>query len=87
MASVCFCIRFAWPSFGSKEGYRGDFSVNCQKLAPCLAESILGSSKDRCAADQGWAIRNGGSTSATTDLRRKKKKLWHSCNCIQKRGG
>lgn len=36
-------------------GYSGGFSEKLPEVALCLAEQIPGSSKDRCAADEGWA--------------------------------
>lgn len=49
------CMGLAWPGFGSRGAIRAVSVRSCQKLPPCLAKPVPGSSKDRHAPGQGQA--------------------------------
>lgn len=64
---------FAWPCFGSGKGYRYGFCEKLPKASTCLAEPLPGGSKMDVLLVKAGPVRNGGSTSGITYLKRKKK--------------
>jgi len=68
------CTGFEWQGFGSEGGTTGLHSVrSCWKLPLCPIEPVPAISKTNLLLAKAEPISDGGTTSVTTYLQRKKK--------------